>query len=99
MYGFRVTWNSTGSDFDYFDKSEMEHLKCNVDSTIKRGISDYCPCYKKLEKLSERTRNLTVGTAAQAAFAFIRAHESVKSDRCLQNQEQSTSTVRLVRRP
>jgi len=80
VHGFQVTWNSTGSEFDYCDKSEIEHRRCNGDSKIKGEISDYS-YYKKLEKLSKLTRNLTVGTAAQATIACFREHASVNSNR------------------
>jgi hypothetical protein len=57
VHGYHAIWNSQGSDFDYFSTREMQHHKVNVDRGVKRGISDYFPVYKKLQRLGELQQN------------------------------------------
>lgn len=72
--GYHVTWNSTGTDFDYVPASRMEHIKRNVPDNVKRGVSDFYPVTGWLNRAEKLLRNTADGSSVQAAIAFIRQH-------------------------
>ena len=80
IHGYYVQWNQQG-EFDYFTAQAaaigraagvIEHAKANVDRGIKRGLSDFFPVIRYLERTSRLLRNTTEGASVQAAIAFIR---------------------------
>ena len=70
--GYHLVFNSQGSDWRYVPASRMVHLKRNVGRNAKRGVSDYFPVLKDLERESKLRSHTAEGAAIQAAIAFIR---------------------------
>lgn len=73
VHGYSVGWDRSGT-CDYLPKSIVEHFKVNVDRNVKRGMSDFYPAWKWLEKAEKIYRNTAEGSAIQAAIAFVREH-------------------------
>jgi len=61
-------------DWEFVPESELIHCRVNVDRRIKRGLSDYYPAARKLEKAARLLGNTLEGSTIQAAIAFIREH-------------------------
>ena len=71
VLGYYVQWSDSAADFDYLPASMVEHVKLNVDRTIKRGLSDFYPVLARLERCEKLLRNTEEGAAIQAAIAYI----------------------------
>lgn len=71
VLGYYVQWSDKAADFDYLPVTMVEHVKLNVDRTIKRGLSDFYPVLKRLERADKLLRNTEEGAAIQAAIAYI----------------------------
>lgn len=71
IFGYHFVWNESGTDWDYIPKSRVQHIKRNVDCTIKRGISDFYIIRGDLEREAKLRRNTAEGAALQAAIAWV----------------------------
>ncbi len=84
-HGFYVQWSNQPSDWDYMpggreplvppgptSRSHVEHVKCNTDSNVKRGLSDLFAVESTAELARKLLRNTGEGGALQAAIAWIR---------------------------
>lgn len=71
VLGYYVQWSDSAADYDYLPASMVEHIKLNVDRTIKRGLSDFYPVLARLERCEKLLRNTEEGAAIQAAIAYI----------------------------
>lgn len=80
VVGYFVQWYGSNSDWDFVPAAEMVHAKLNVDTGVKRGISDFYPVYLTLERAMKLLGNTLQGAAVQAAIAFIRKHASGMSN-------------------
>jgi hypothetical protein len=66
--------------YDYADSGseipacEIQHVKVNVDRSIKRGLTDFLCTQDALNGVTKLLRNLREGAAVQAAIAGIREH-------------------------
>lgn len=59
---------------------EIDHIKCNVDRGIKRGMPELCLDLRdSLESARKLRRNTAEGAAVRAAFAYIRKHATATS--------------------
>lgn len=65
-------WGTNADDWEVIKAAEIRHVKVNVDSNVKRGVSDYYICYRNIERQAKITRNSGSGAAIQAGIAFIR---------------------------
>jgi hypothetical protein len=74
VYGYHVQWPGMNCNGDFFPTSRMVHCKMGVDSTIKRGISDYYSVVEYLNDGAKLLRNTTKGAAILAAIAAITEH-------------------------
>jgi hypothetical protein len=74
VHGYYVDWQGDGKDWDILTSDEVEHIKLNVDSTVKRGLSDFYAVYEELNRAAKVLRNTGEGAAIQASIAFIRQH-------------------------
>ncbi|ANS03339.1 hypothetical protein [uncultured Mediterranean phage uvDeep-CGR2-KM19-C37] len=74
VHGYHVDWQGDGTDTEVVTVDEVEHIKLNVDSTVKRGLSDFYPVYQELERASKVLRNTGEGAAIQASIAYVRQH-------------------------
>lgn len=72
IYGYHFQWSENSADFDYLPVEMVEHIKVNVDRTVKRGLSDFYPVLQRLETSEKLLRNTEAGAAVQAAIAYIR---------------------------
>ena len=79
----------------------MVHCRRNVDSNIKRGVSDFFAVYEQLIDAAKLLRNTARGHAIMSAIAFIREHgvgvtqagvESMRSSAAWANYSQVTRT-------
>jgi hypothetical protein len=71
-YGYFVEYFGSSSDWEYYDVNTMTHLKRNVDNVVSRGMSDFFPVYKDLQRAEKLLRNTAEGAAVQACIAFIK---------------------------
>lgn len=72
--GYHVVFDDDGSEWDYVPTDRMLHIKRNVPRRAKRGISDFIPILRDLEREAKLRRNTAEGAATQAAITFIREH-------------------------
>lgn len=63
-----------GDSWEFIAASDMTHVKLNVDSVVKRGMSDFYAVYQDLERAAKVFENTAQGTAIQAAIAYIKEH-------------------------
>lgn len=70
--GYHVLWNRKNtSDFDYYTTSQLVHIKSNVDRNVKRGLSDYYPALRRINRSGDLLTNIIEGAAARAAIAWV----------------------------
>lgn len=54
---------------------QIQHLKANVDSNVKRGMPLFAPVRRNLRRAEKLLRNMSVVAEIQAAIALIRKHQ------------------------
>ena len=75
VHGYNVQWrNGERETRRFFSASRIVHCKLNVDSNIKRGLSDFYPVWEQLVDASKLLRNTAKGAAILSAIAMIRQH-------------------------
>jgi hypothetical protein len=74
VYGYHVQWPNSPANFDFYDTRRMVHCKMGVDSTVKRGISEYYSVIQYLTDGAKLLRNTVKGAAVLAAIAAITEH-------------------------
>lgn len=72
--GYHVQWDDFTAQLDYLDSSAVFHLKLNVDSGVKRGVSDFFALNPDLPSIRKLLRNMVKGGSVQAAIAYIVEH-------------------------
>lgn len=85
-HGYFVTWTADRSQWSYMpggrapamlpdaDCYYLQHVRCNVDRSIKRGLSDFYAPGAEFERARKVLRNVGEGAAIVAAIAYIREH-------------------------
>lgn len=73
-YYFQATPNP--GDFDYVPAARVLHVKRNVDSGVKRGLSDFYAVQSHLTNIGKLERNVALGAAILSAIIGIRQHPS-----------------------
>ena len=93
--GYHFVWNATGTNWDYLPASRVLHVKRNVDACVKRGISDFYACSEFLAHSEKLLRNTAMGSATQAAIAYIKEYaEGVTKDQAVRQQaDKATRTA------
>lgn len=91
--GYHVVYDTLGNDADYVEASRMVHVKANVPRNAKRGISDLYPVIQDIEREAKIRRNIAVGTALQAAIAWIREHATGVTPAAVQNMVTGNSVA------
>lgn len=71
VLGYHVVYDGVGLNWDYVPADRMEHLKRNVSRNAKRGVSDFFPLCRDLEREAKLRGNMAEGAALQAAIAWI----------------------------
>ncbi len=56
----------------FIEANEIQHIKCNVDSNVKRGLPLYHSVYNNLERAEKLLRNMSALAAIQSSIAMIR---------------------------
>ena len=74
VHGYFRDMSGDEVDSDYVPASRMVHAKRNVDERAKRGVSDFYPVWRDMERAAKVLRNTGEGASLQAAIAFIREH-------------------------
>lgn len=74
VHGYYIDWSGDGRDWDFAPATELEHAKANVDSGVKRGISDFYAAWREIESANKLSDNTAKGSAVQAAIAYVRQH-------------------------
>ncbi len=70
----------TGSEGDEVPAARILHLKANVDSSIKRGLSDFMPVQDDLERVRRMLRNMGEVAAIQTAIAWVSQYAVATAD-------------------
>lgn len=85
-HGYFVTWSADRSEWSYMpggkrpsvvpdaDCYYLQHVRCNVDRSIKRGLSDFYAPGPEFERARKVLRNVGEGAAIVASIAYIRQH-------------------------
>lgn len=96
VLGYNVEWSPGRSDFEWYPASQIEHVKCNVDRTIKRGMSDFFPTQKWFDKVLGLLGGTIGGATVQSKIALITQYEAGASSSGVQSltQSQSDGTIR-----
>lgn len=69
--GYYVSYETGRSDWDYFAADRAEFWKRNVPRTAKRGVSDFLPVFRDVQREAKISAGLSQGAAARAAIAWI----------------------------
>lgn len=72
--GYHIIHCGSGNDWDYYPADRLQHFKRNVPAKAKRGVSDYWPVFYDISVESKIRRNTGIGTALNAAIAYVREH-------------------------
>jgi hypothetical protein len=73
VVAYFANWDGN-QNWDLLMPHEVCHDKLNVDSGVKRGISDYYAAYENLRRAAKVERNVGEGGAIQAAIALIKKY-------------------------
>lgn len=73
-HGLYAAFFGSSTDWEWLPKRDVVWTRINVDSTIKRGVSDLYPTFRRMEQASKLMTNTLQGAAIQAAIAYIREH-------------------------
>jgi hypothetical protein len=71
VLGYYVQWSGEPGDFDYFPAEDVELVKCNVRSNVKRGLSDLHAVLSWLYLHHKLARNTALGAAILASIVYI----------------------------
>lgn len=71
VLGYFVQWTDDPHDYSYIPEARMVHWKANVDSNVKRGISDFYPTRNGMRRGNKLQDRLTNGASVQASIAWV----------------------------
>jgi hypothetical protein len=94
VHGYCVQWPD---GMDWLPADQVWHVKLNVRSTVKQGLSDFYPTRADLVDAAKLKRNTVRGSQVQAAIAYIREHPpgTTKSGiEALRSEKATTETTR-----
>lgn len=74
VFGYYVQQTPNPGDFTYYPVDCVVHVKQNVDSGVKRGLSDFYPVQSHLMNIGKLERNVALGAAVLSAIIGIRQH-------------------------
>jgi hypothetical protein len=74
VHGYYVQWTDNAGDFDYIPADRMHHVAVNVDSGVKRGLSDFYAVQSHLTNTGKLDRNVALGAAILSAIIGIRQY-------------------------
>lgn len=73
-HGLYASFFGSATDWEWLPKRDVVWSRINVDSSIKRGVSDLYPTFRRMEQASKLMTNTLQGASIQAAIAYIREH-------------------------
>ena len=74
VFGYYVQQSPNPGDFTYYPANRVVHIKANVDSGVKRGVSDFYAVQSHLMNIGKLERNVALGAAVLSAIIGIRQH-------------------------
>lgn len=75
-WGYFIEWEKGGRNWEYVPVSDLIHIRENVDSNIKRGISDFFPVNDLLRKACKLLVAAIDGATMQASIGYIVEYEN-----------------------
>jgi hypothetical protein len=72
VHGYHVDHSGDGREWEYVPAESLEHVKLNVDSGVKRGLSDFYAAASEIEQAGKLAHNTAEGAAIQATIAYIK---------------------------
>lgn len=95
--GYHAVFDRTGDQWDYLPSSRVEHIKLNVGSDARRGVSDFYIVQKDLEAEAKIRRNTAEGAAILAAIVMIREHAEGVSKSSIESMVSTSATNTTTR--
>lgn len=71
IVGYHVWDANEPTQGDWLDAERIVFAKCNVDSVIKRGVTDFLPLTEQFDGARRLLRNMLSSTARQAGTAWL----------------------------
>ncbi|UUO04634.1 phage portal protein [Blastopirellula sp. J2-11] len=71
IYGYFVSWNGDGAEWNFYPPSRFLHLKRNVPRHVKRGLTDFYPVSGRITGASELLSRMGTGAGIQASIALV----------------------------
>lgn len=107
--GCHVVFDGAGNDWDYFPFDDVplglrigsgviEQIKRNVPMNVKRGVSDFYPVTKRIERAEKLGTNVETTAAIQAAIAFIRNHKPTATQSQINDLRSASQTGSVSRK-
>lgn len=93
VFGYWLQVDPFGGQLEFFDATEVLHVKRNVDRKVKRGVSDFWPIRRRLIGSEKLLDNATEGAAVQAGIAYVVTHPSGTKASDVQSLQNSTATM------
>jgi hypothetical protein len=90
--GYHAVFDRTGDQWDYLPAQRVEHIKLNVGSTARHGVSDFFIVQKLIEQEAKISRNTAEGAAILAAIVMIREHAEGTSRSSVESMVSNSST-------
>jgi len=85
VLGYHFQWSENAADFSVLKPERVPYAKLNVDSCVKRGLSDFYPVHRYLDRVSKLLGNTLGGAAVLAAIAAIIEHPPGTTQSQVQN--------------
>lgn len=96
VHGYHVLWDSLDGQLDYLPAEQVVHVKRNVDSGIKRGVSDFFAVNGELQAAKKLLRNMVKGGSVQAAIAYIVQHVAGTTTAQIEALRQTNATMKYT---
>lgn len=96
VYGYSVQF-APDDPWVYLPASNVIHWKLNVDSNVKRGITDFLPAWEWLIQQARLLRNTGEGASQLAAIAYIVQHSMASSDQVSTMRQENADASWTVR--
>ena len=96
VHGYCVQWEPS-AEFEYFSSRYVDHHKVNVDSNVKRGLSDFYAPYKWLRQQERLLMNTGEGAAELSAISYIIQHAAAAQQNVKDMRQGQAETVRTTR--
>ena len=76
VLNYAITYDPTNpSDYEEVPACEVTHIKANVRSTVKRGLSDFYCSREAIDGVQKLLRGMMIGGGIQASIAWIEQFE------------------------